>query len=196
MTSSHDHPSSSTKNASKAWIAIAGVLLIGLIAGVGAFVGTRFADDQEVATLPIELQAATSASNESLSMATGLITSEVEGLWLLDHESGKLQCWVLSPRNGSVAGIFVTNVLQDLESNKGKPEFVMTTGNFFFSGGKVANLTPAASVCYIANTTSGVVAGYSVRVNATLLTRGASQSGELVKVCTGKIKEPTATRDQ
>ena len=196
MTSTHEPESSSTFNASKtAWFAIAGLLLVGLVAGVGSFVGTRFAE-QGATSLPIELQAATSANNDSLSMSTGSITAEVEGLWLLDHETGKLQCWVMSPRTGAVAAIFTTNVAKDLDSSKGKPELLMTTGNFFFTGGRVGNLTPAQSICYVANTTSGVVAGYSVNVNRTQIQRGAQQAGELRKVCTGKIKEEAATREQ
>ena len=196
MTSTHEQESSSTFNTSKtAWFAIAGLLLVGLVAGVGSFVGTRFAE-QVVPSLPMELQAATSANNDSLSMSTGSITAEVEGLWLLDHETGKLQCWVLSPRTGAVAAIFTTNVAKDLDGSKGKPELLMTTGNFFFTGGRVGNLTPAQSICYVANTTSGVVAGYSVNVNRTQIQRGAQQAGELRKVCTGKIKEEAATREQ
>ena len=197
MTSTREHKTSTKSNqAPKAWLVIGGFLLIGFVAGVGSFLGTRFAAEQNVATTPFELHAATASNNDSLSMATGSITSEVEGLWLLDHETGKLQCWLLSPRTGAVAGIFITNVADDLDSTKGKPELVMTTGNFFFTGGKVGKTTPAQSVCYVANTTSGIVAGYSVRVNVTMIDRGATQSGELIKVCTGKIKEPMATREQ
>ena len=134
--------------------------------------------------------------NDSLSMATGSITAEVEGLWLLDHETGQLQCWLLSPRTGAVAAVFTTNVANDLETSKGKPEYVMTTGNFFFTGGRVGGLTPALTICYIANTTSGVVAGYSVNVNRTQIQRGLKQGGELRKVCTGKIREQAAVREQ
>ena len=46
MTSNHERETSSTFNfATKAWLTIAGLLLIGLIAGTGAFFGTRFAAD-------------------------------------------------------------------------------------------------------------------------------------------------------
>ena len=197
MTSTQEQSNSPTFNvATKAWLAVTGLLLIGLVAGTGAFFGTRFAADQKIPALPLELQAATSANNDSLSMSTGSITNEVEGLWLLDHGTGKLQCWVMSPRTGAVAAIFTTNVANDLDISKGKPELIMTTGSFFFTGGKVGNKTPAQSICYVANTTSGVVAGYSVNVNRTQIQRGQTQAGELRKVCTGKIKEAETTRDQ
>ena len=197
MTSTRESQTSTNSNiVPKAWLAIGGLLLVGLVAGFGSFVGSRFASEPNASMTPIELHAATASNNSSVSMATGSITSEVEGLWLLDHETGKLQCWVLSPRTGAVAGVFVTNVAKDLDGTKGKPDLVMTTGNFFFTGGKVGNQQPVNSICYVANTTSGLVAGYSVRVNPTLLTRGAPQSGELTKILNGKIKEQMATRDQ
>lgn len=196
MSSSENKPSSTFNFATKVWLTIAGLVAIGLVAGVGAFAGAQLANGQSESLSPIELHAATASQNDSVSMATGLITNEVEGLWLLDHESGQLQCWVLSPKTGAVAAIFATNVANDLDGSKGKPELLMTTGNFFFSGGRVGNQTPAKSVCYIANTTSGVVAGYSVSVNTQMISRGQTQAGELRKICTGKIKDAVATRDQ
>jgi len=197
MTSSCEHKTSTTLGtAGKGWLAIAGLVTIGLVSGIGAYTGTRLATEQSVSLPPLELHAATAARNDDLSMATGSITNEVEGLWLLDHETGKLQCWVLSPKSGDVAGIYITNVGNDLDSSKGEPQLVLTTGNFFFTGGKTGNQRPANSVCYVANTTSGVVAGYSLRINEAAINRGVTQTGEITKVCTGKIKETSTARDQ
>ena len=107
MTSTHENQRSTKfKVAPKVGLAIGGLLLIGLVAGLGSFLGARFAPKQNTAATPIELLAATSSNNDSLSMSTGSITSEVEGLWLLDHETGRLQCWVLSPRTGCNLGSF------------------------------------------------------------------------------------------
>ena len=196
MTSSENNRSNNFNFATKTWLTVAGLVTVGLVSGVGAFAGAQLANGQKENLSPIELHAATASHNDSVSMATGLITSEVEGLWTLDHESGQLQCWVLSPRSGAFAGSYSTNVANDLELNKGKPEFLMTTGNFFYTGGKIANQEPARSVCYVANTTSGVVDGYSVRINQNLINRGQAQGGALTKICPGKIKEQAATREQ
>lgn len=196
MTSSENNRSNNFNFATKAWLTVAGLVTVGLISGVGAFAGAQLANGQKENLSPIELHAATASHNDSVSMATGLITSEVEGLWTLDHESGQLQCWVLSPRSGAFAGSYSTNVANDLELNKGKPEFLMTTGNFFYTGGKIANQSPARSVCYVANTTSGVVAGYSLGINEQRIARGQAQGGQLTKICTGKIKEQAVTREQ
>ena len=196
MSSSENKRSNNFNFATKVWITVAGLVTIGLVAGVGAFAGAQLANGQNEDLSPIELHAATASNNDSVSMATGAITGEVEGLWLLDHESGQLQCWVLSPRSGAFAGSYTTNVANDLDFSKGKPEFLMTTGNFFYRGGKIANQSPARSVCYVANTTSGVVAGYSLGINEQLISRGQAQGGALTKICTGKIKEQAATREQ
>lgn len=196
MSSSENKRSNNFNFATVAWLAVAGLVTIGLVAGVGAFAGTQLANGQDENLSPIELHAATASHNDSVSMATGLITREVEGLWVLDHESGQLQCWVLSPRSGAFAGSYTTNVANDLDFSKGKPEFLMTTGNFLYTGGKIANQSPARSVCYIANTTSGVVAGYSLGINEQMISRGQAQGGKLSKICTGKIKEQAATREQ
>ncbi len=196
MSSSCEHDTSNTINAAtKCWLTIASLIFVGLVSGVGAYVGTQFSTTKGGLSA-IELHAATASSNDSLSMATGLITQEVEGLWLLDHKSGQLQCWVMSPKTGNVAGIFSSNIANDLDGSKGTPELVMTTGTFFFTGGTARNQQPANSICYVANTTSGVVAGYSVSVNRALMNRGQTQGGTLTRVCTGKLNGPAPERDQ
>ena len=196
MSSSCEHDTSNTINAAtKCWLTIASLIFVGLVSGVGAYVGTQFSTTKGGLSA-IELHAATASSNDSLSMATGLITQEVEGLWLLDHESGQLQCWVMSPKTGNVAGIFSSNIANDLDGSKGTPELVMTTGTFFFTGGTARNQQPANSICYVANTTSGVVAGYSVSVNRAVMNRGQTQGGTLTRVCTGKLNGPEPVRDQ
>ena len=196
MSSSCEHDTSNTINAAtKCWLTIASLIFVGLVSGVGAYVGTQFSTTKGGLSA-IELHAATASSNDSLSMATGLITQEVEGLWLLDHKSGQLQCWVMSPKTGNVAGIFSSNIANDLDGSKGTPKLVMTTGTFFFTGGTARNQQPANSICYVANTTSGVVAGYSVSVNRALMNRGQTQGGTLTRVCTGKLNGPEPVRDQ
>ncbi len=196
--------SSSSKNQfstfTKCLVAGAGLLAIGAMSGVGAYVGNHWSENGEngkvAASNPIDLNAGAAIKNDSLSMATGLITSEVEGLWMLDHESGNLQCWVMNPRTGAVAGVYGVNVANDLELSKGKPDFLMAAGNFFFTGGNVGNRAPANSICYVANTTSGIVAGYSVAINRQTINRGISETGRLTRVCIGKVKEGSTTREQ
>ena len=62
------------------------------------------------------LQAATATVGGSFAIATGMIDSDVEGLFVLDFVTGDLQCAVLNFRTGKFNAVFRANVLQDLGS--------------------------------------------------------------------------------
>jgi len=185
--------------------AISLALLIGLTTGVGVYVGNMLAQNRQanaqlippIPNLPLELNAGTSTKGKSLSMATGRIDERVEGLFLLDHISGDLQCWVLNPRNGEPIGFFTANVKQDLdgEGKTGESDYVMVTGDFFFRGGS-GNQTPGGTVVYVGDTSTGNVVGYGVIYDSPALNRGTAQKGALKKVCSGSARGEQATRDQ
>jgi hypothetical protein len=164
----------------------------------GLFVGLKFADRNGQFELPTELQlqAGTAARGKSMSMATGRIDNNVEGLFVLDHDSGNLQCWILNAKTGAVGAIYRTNVVGDLKVDKsGEPDFVMTTGNFFWSSGVSGQEVPAHSVVYVGDSSTGNVVGYSFTYNKQALHRGAIQNGVLEVICKGAAKEGL-TRDQ
>ncbi len=157
-----------TKLTSRFWIAVCAafalVSLIGITSGVGAYVGNRLAQEQVIPAIPqLELNAGTASRSKSMSMATGLVDGNVEGLFLLDHVSGVLQCWVLSPKTGSVGGYYTANVGNDLAvaGKTGSAEYMMVTGNFFFDG-NTGNLAPGQSVCYVGDASTGNVVGYGL----------------------------------
>ncbi len=183
------------------WILVASALGLGLIVAAstcfGVVAGVRIAkSDSGITSLPLELKAGTAARGKSMSMATGLIDGNVEGLFVLDHLSGNLQCWLLNSRTGAVGGIFRANVAQALAADKaGDPDYIMTTGNFFFSGGNAGNSAPANSVVYICDGTSGNVVGYSLTYNKQSALRGVVQAGTLKLVCQGSARD-VVTRDQ
>ena len=131
-------------------------------------------------------------------MATGLIDGNVEGLFVLDHVSGNLQCWLLSPKTGAVGGIYIANVGADLAGagKAGEADYVMTTGNFFFSGASTTSAAPGQSVCYVADASSGNVVGYGLVYNKQGMKRGILQKGALKIVCKGTVRSEAATRDQ
>lgn len=174
-------------------------LLIGLTTGIGVYVGNRLAQERMIANLPpIHLQAGTAARTKSMSMATGLIDGNVEGLFVLDHMSGNLQCWLLNTKTGKVGGIYRANAAVDLAvaGKTGAPDFLMTTGNFFFSGGVSGNSEPGQSVCYVADANTGNVVGYNLIYNKQILNRGGVETGTLNLVCKGAARTVSATRDQ
>lgn len=186
----------------KLWFLLGAVGTLGLIVAtstcIGVLVGTRIANSQsDQLRLPLPLHAGTAAKGKTLSMATGLIDGDVEGLYLLDHASGNLQCWILNARTGAVGGIYRTNVLQALASTKvGEADYVMTTGNFFWNGGKTGNLTPSQSVVYIADEATGNVVGYHLTFNEQGIQRGEVQTGLLNLVCQGATRGESVKRDQ
>lgn len=173
--------------------------LVGLSAGTGVYLVNHFSQNRDLENyLPIELNAGTSARTESMSMATGLVDGNVEGLFVLDHASGNLQCWVLNPRTGQVGGIYRANVTADL-MNVGKteqPDYIMTTGNFFFSGNNTGSTSPGQSICYIADGKTGNVVGYGLVYNKQAIKRGIVQNGLLKIVCKGSGRTPVAAAGQ
>lgn len=176
-------------------------LLIGLTTGVGVYVGNRLAQDRMLENMPpIELQAGTAARTKSMSMATGSIDGNAEALFVLDHVTGNLQCWLLNAKTGRVGGIYRANAAGDLRvagnNKQGAPEFLMTTGNFFFTGGNTGNNQPSNSICYVADANTGNVVGYNVIYNEQILLRGGVEEGALNLVCKGAARSAAVTRDQ
>jgi hypothetical protein len=174
------------------------MLLVCLSSGIGAMIGSKFGSTNLGANIPpIPLLADTATKGKSMSMATGLISPEVEGLYVLDHASGMLQCWLLNPRTGAVGGIYQTNVLADLGVEKvGAGDYVMVTGGFAFTGGVTGNILPSGSIVYVGDEATGKVVGYSFSFNRTELNRGIMQRGVLRAVCAGPTRGGSVERDQ
>lgn len=172
--------------------------IVVLASGIGMYFGSRLAQDRVIANMPpIQLNAATGARTKSMSMATGLIDGNVEGLWILDHVTGNLQCWVLSPRTGLVSGIYRANVSEELGGGKaGESEYMMATGTFLFDGGKVGNVNPGQSICYIADASTGNVVGYGLIYDKQAINRGVVQGGALTVICRGSARGGANNRDQ
>jgi hypothetical protein len=175
--------------------AIGLLIAVTVVSGVGAFFGSQMGVSETDRL--IQLHAGTAARGKSVSMATGSIDGNVEGLFILNHASGELQCWVLSPRTGAVGGIYRANVPADMGNDKGgEADYVMATGGFFFTGNKGGNVAPGQSVCYVADTKSGKVVGYGLQYDQQGIRRGVMQSGLLQAVCNGTVGGAGATRDQ
>ena len=150
--------------------------------------------DAMQANLPLRMAADSASGGKSISMATGAITPEVDGLFILDHMTGGLQCWLLNSRTGDVGGIYVADMNVALGLDKGDPDFVMTTGRFFSRRGG-GNLRAANSVCYVGEGKSGKVAGFSLTYDRTGLQGGVVQKGELNMVCAGPIRQAGTIRE-
>jgi hypothetical protein len=131
---------------------------------------------------------------DTFAMATGFLDTDVEAVYLLDFLRGDLRAIVLGKTPGTFSGLFVRNIAQDLGVDPQKnPKFMMVTGMIGLrrAGG---NRTPASSaVCYVAEISSGKLAGYAVPWSASLFSSGQTQSGELLLVGETMFRKPIGT---
>ena len=190
--------------------AVWGLLLTGLVGGylvgqVGRGNETSVAgtggnllsliESSAIANSPAWLDSA--ARGNKVSMATGLITDGVEGIFALDHQTGNLFCWVLDPRTMAMTAEYATNIpLQLGLAGGGDFDFVMTTGQIQFQGGRAGNMRPVGCVVYVAEGNSGKVGGFSFNWAQPLAVRGAPQQGPMNMIFAGTVRSPLATREQ
>lgn len=163
-------------------------LTMGLLIGAGAFFGTwaAFSSRQQpdVVFPELPLHATASHGESSLTLATGDIDGEAEGLFVLDHLTGDLQCFVVNTRRvpWSFSGYYTANVLGDLKVAADKtPKFVMVTGAYQFGAAR-GTARPAGSLVYVADANSGNVVVYSLMWNSSMLASGAPQKGALTPI--------------
>lgn len=179
-------------------LALAFMVGVGLFSATGSYLGSLASQPASDAKFefPMELKAATGSRTDTLSMATGLIDGNVEGLWILDHKSGNLQCWMMNARTGTVGAIYQSNIINDIGGKVGQMELMMVTGNFFWDGGNNANLTPGQTICYVGDAKTGNVVGYGMLYNRQDIKRGNVQGGPLRLVCQGKARIEQVDREQ
>ncbi len=139
-----------------------------------------------------KIDASAAASSEKFSMATGAVGESGEGLFVLDHNSGLLQCAVLYPRAGQFMGLFTTNVGEALATGGKGGNYLMVTGQLDFPS---SSARPAAPLLvYVLDTATGNYACYGVPFNRAKVNAGTPQQGAMVLVATGTAN-PVADRD-
>ncbi|MEX0824552.1 MAG: hypothetical protein WD119_00215 [Pirellulaceae bacterium] len=139
------------------------------------------------------IDATASATGEKFSVATGAVGKSAEGLFILDHESGVLQCSVLYPRAGRFGGTFGINVKDVLPGGGKGGGYLMVTGLAEFPGGSNQPLG-AGAVVYVLDTSTGGYACYGVPFNRVAETAGQPQQNNLVLVGAGQVRQ-TIDRD-
>jgi len=128
------------------------------------------------------LDATSSVSSEKFSMATGFVSGKAEALFVLDHNSGLLQCSVMYPRAGKFWGLFTINVHDILGADK-NAQYMMTTGLVDLPS---SNNNPyASSVVYVLNSSSGTYACYAIPFNQTMMNSNKPQQGNLILIASG-----------
>lgn len=176
------------------FVAIAASTAAAYFAGSRNSLAARLQTPQQqlIAELPI-LEATAAVTSEKFSMATGSISEDADGLFVLDHNSGLLQCSVLYPRlGGQFMAQFTTNVAAILGSAGKGGTYMMVTGRADFPR---SNRTPAAStVIYVMDTATGNFACFGVPFDRVAMNANRPQQATLVLITQGSAN-PLIDRD-
>lgn len=111
--------------------------------------------------------AATAVADDSFAVCTAPLGDGIEGLFLLDFETGDLTGGVLNRTTAKFTAGYRHNVLKDLDFKAGKvkgPRFLLTTGMADFAGNAAANM--AVSVLYVTDAGTGITVAYAIPWNA------------------------------
>lgn len=169
---------------------LAALAAAGYFAGVAS--GLRTGSDSVAAWeglppgvgFPPGIDATGAVSSDKYSIATGLISEEVEGFFVLDHNSGVLQCIVFNPRVGKFMANFTVNAGEMLGTGTKGAQYLMVTGHTDMSlAGRGAVLSP--SLVYVLNTANGNYAAFSIPFDRQVGIRNRPQQGVLIPVGTG-----------
>lgn len=164
-------------------------LFLGLGIAVGAFLSRGMQSGYELQLPVTELQAAATDGTDNFVVATGTLSPDVEGVFLLDALSGDLQFTIFNPASGAFNPPFRRNVAVDLQIEAGKkPRYLMVTGYMTDSRRPGAARNVARCAVYIVEATSGKFAAYTVPWQENLFRSGRPQLGELVLLGVGSVR--------
>ena len=127
------------------------------------------------------VHAATAAADESFAVCTAPVGDGMEGLFLLDFETGDLCGGVLNRASAKFTTAYRHNVLKDLEFRAGKvknPRFLLTTGLADFTGNAAGTI--AGSVLYVTEASTGVTVAYGIPWNAQQAAAGGGGAAPFV----------------
>lgn len=141
--------------------------------------------------LPL-INADSAVTSEKYSIATGTVSDEAEGLLVLDHNSGVLQCKVLYPRSGQFLATFTTNVAADLGAGGKGGKYMMVTGGAQFL--RSSSRPAGSTVIYVMDTASGNYVCYGIPFDQTAVPRNRPQQGAMVLLYSGTAN-PVIDRD-
>lgn len=144
-------------------------------------------------TLPLVQASASATAAEKYSVATGQVSEESEGFFVLDHNSGLLQCTVIYPRSGQFLGSFSVNVGEALGTSGKGGNYLMVTGQASFP--KASNRPASPTVVYVLDTASGNYACYGIPFDRGMLAANRPQQRPMILINTGSASA-VPDRDQ
>lgn len=142
-------------------------------------------------SLPL-INASAAVASDKYAIATGDVADDAEGLFVLDHNSGLLQCSVIYPRRGQFMARFSVNVAEALGTGAKGGQYLMLTGRAQFP--RASNRPAASTVVYVMDSTTGNYACYGIPFDHTAVARNQPQQGILVLIATGSAN-PLVDRD-
>lgn len=174
-------------------IAFFAVLTLISVGIAGYFAGRHQSPlNQELSELPL-LNAAAAVSDEKYSIATGIISEEADGFFVLDHNSGLLQCNVIYPRRGGqFMARFTTNVAEAVGTGAKGGKYMMLTGRAQFP--RASNNPAASTVVYVMDTASGNYACFGIPYDRVVANANRPQQGAMRLLTTGTAN-PVIDRD-
>lgn len=143
--------------------------------------------------LPL-VNATAALTSEKYSLATGMVSDECEALFVLDHNSGLLQCNAIYPRMGGnqIMASFKSNVADALGTGGKGGSYMMITGHADFRS--QSNAPAATTVLYVMDTATGNYACYGVPFDRVAQNARRPQQGAMVLLLTGSAN-PIVDRD-
>jgi hypothetical protein len=142
---------------------------------VGVAVGTQFARQ------PRPAHAAAAAIEDSFAVCTAPVGDGMEGLFMLDFETGDVSGGVLNQNTAKFTVGYRYNVLKDLGFKPGKvknPKFLMVPGQVNLLGPQANKLGQA--VLYVTDVSTGVTAAYGVPWGTSAATAASGPVAPLV----------------
>ncbi|HQR42892.1 MAG TPA: hypothetical protein PLX97_09415 [Gemmatales bacterium] len=136
----------------RAWLSVSAALVTGVALGwfmnarQPAYAGgsTDRHDDFVMATGPV---------NQTLVNSAQFQSAALDGLWVLDYKSGKLQASAINRKTGKMSGISEVDLVKEFEiAPRANVHFMMTTGS----------VIKGQSVLYLMETTTGKLGVYSM----------------------------------
>jgi hypothetical protein len=149
--------------------------------------------DQLQGQFPL-INATAAVSSEKYSIATGPMGGDSEGFFVLDHNSGLLQCSVIYPRARPPQFLaqFQINVADALGTGAKGGSYMMVTGTAQFL---TSSSNPAASsVVYVIDTASGNWACFGIPFNRAFENSNRPQQAAMLLLNTGSAN-PVIDRD-
>jgi hypothetical protein len=163
-------------------------LLLGVGIAIGALVSVGLVPQLQLQLPVTELQATATSGTDNFVVATGTLSSDVEGLFFMDAMSGNLQFTIFNPNAMKFNPLYVRNVAADLQIEAGKkPRYLMVTG-YMRNSRRPTNQNSAKCAVYVVEATSGKFAAYTVPWQDSGFKSGRVQMGELILLGVGTVQ--------